>query len=205
MEKTMKRTGCLTLLLLLLASHAGARLGETPSQCARRYGDPLKKLRLSGRSGYEYQYERGNYQVAIRFVRSNKTAFHGYEAGYISYNKKDHSAFDRKTVETILKKNLADQVLYSRLSRDMFWEEVEDVEQEDIDKEWVRVYRDNVFEDGKRIEKTEYADARANLSDDHVLVISSRFPLPRGYSDWEERQEALAEQEQSSKSAPDFF
>jgi len=200
----MKKVILLLLATMFLQS-AVARLGETPDECARRYGAPKERVSLPGKAGYEYRYERGNYEISIRFVRSNKTAFKGYEAGYISYNKKDHSAFDRKTVETILKRNLSDQVLYSRMSRDMFWEEVEDVEQEDIDKEWVRVYRSKDFKDGKRVEKTEYANARANLSDDHVLVITSHFPLPRGYKDWEERQEALAEQDDSRKSRTDFF
>lgn len=201
----MKKTIILFAIPILMVQTCFARLGESPAECARRYGNPVERIRLPNDAGYEYRYERGNYEIAIRFVRTSKTIFQRYSAGYISFAKKDHSAFDRKTVETILNKNLPDQILYSRMSRDMFWEEVEDIEQENIDKEWVRRYRYSEFKEGKQVEETGYAEARANLSDDNVLVITSHFPLPRGYKTWEKRQEALEEMEQSADATRDDF
>lgn len=197
---------CSTIaILLVFAQYAAARLGESPRECARRYGEPVGRVALADGSGYEYHYQRGNYEIAIRFVRTNKTIFQPIEAGYISYAKQDHSALDNKTVETLLDKNLPDQVLYTRMSRDMFWEEVDDIAQEDIEEEWVRRYRYHEFEDGRKVEKIGYAEARANLSEDHVLTITSSFPLPRGYKDHEEREEAEEERLGNSRTVEDFF
>ena len=193
-----------TALSLTICS-TEARLGEKTRQCAKRYGQPVSKKRLKDRPGYEYQYERGNFIINIRFTRSNRTAFHAYEATYLSFRKKDHSELDEKTVEKILQKNCPDQILYSKMSRDMFWEEVEDVKQEGIDKEWRRVYKYDEFAKGKKEEKTGYAGARANLSEDHVLVLTSEFPLPRGYDSWEERMEEQSIRKKESKAVEDFF
>lgn len=201
----MKRFYAIIFLWLVFALTVSARLGESPRECARRYGAPISRRSLKGRDGFECKYERGNFEITIRFVRSKKTVFNPYEAGYLCFQKTDHSEFDRKTVEKILKKNCSDQVLFAKLSRDMYWKEIEDVEQEDIDKEWMRVYRYNEFENGKKVEKEGYAKARANLSEDNVLVLTSHFPLPRGYDDWEERQEEESKQEDDKSTVQDFF
>jgi len=191
--------------LVLTMCNTEARLGETPRECAKRYGDPVSVKRFAGRSGYEYQYERGNFKITIRFVRSNRTAFQAYEAAYLSFHKEDHSEFDKTTVEKILQKNCPDQILYSKMSRDMYWEEVDDIKQEGIDKEWKRVYNAEEFSKGKKIEKTAFAGARANLSEDHVLVLTAGLPLPRGYDSWEERQEEQATRKKESKAVEDYF
>jgi hypothetical protein len=204
MEKVMLAKVATVFFAGLLACAAQARLGEPPAQCARRYGEPLETRKLPN-GGYEYCYERGEYEIVVRFVRSNKTAFQPIEAGYISYARKDGSSFDSKTIETLLENNLPDQILYTRMSRDMFWEEVKRPKQDHIDREWVRLYRDHEFESGRRVEKTEYAEARANLSDDNVLTISSHFPLPNGYKTRAERKEAEEERQSDTGNAEKFF
>lgn len=201
----MKKLLTICIVSAIFTLSAVARLGETPRQCGKRYGNPVSTNPLKGRSGYEARYERGNFEIIVRFVRSKKTTFQLYEAGYIQFNKKDHTEFDSKTVEKLLQKNCPDQILFAKMSRDMYWEEVKDIEQEDIDKEWIRVYKHHEFKRGKKVEKIGYAKARANLSEDNVLVITSHFPLPRGYDDWEERQEKKAVRESESRAVENSF
>ncbi len=188
------------LILVSIALPVSARLGETQQECEKRYGKPIATRQLKRRDGYENLYKRGNYEVRVKFVRSTRTAFQRYEAGYLSFRKIDESEFDDKTIKKLLKKNCRDQVLYAKLSRNIYWEEVKKPGQKNIDREWRRVYKYYDHEFGKNEEKTGFAKARANLSDDNVLVITSHFPLPRGYKNREERakNEDAARQEQNN-------
>ena len=181
----------LLIFAMLLTHPSAARLGETPAQCAQRYGEPLAQRESPEGHGTEYLYERGNYRVIIRYVPSTKTEFQTVEAGYISFATKDESEFDDETVEKILQRNLADQVLYAQLSRDIFWDELRRPADRNVLREWERKYRRDEFERGRRVERVESAGARANLSRDNVLTITSHFPLPPGYRNREERRKAM--------------
>lgn len=183
----------LLIFAFLFASVSFARLGETPAQCAQRYGEPVGRRSIPGGEGEEYLYERGNYRIIIRYVRSTKTEFQTVEAGYISIATRDESEFDSEAVEMLLLRNLADQVRIVRMSRDIFWHEIDRPSDRNVRREWERRYRRYEIEGGRRVEREEYAGARANLSRDNVLTITSHFPLPPGYRDREERRAALAE------------
>jgi hypothetical protein len=106
----MKTQTILTVALLLLTELAAqGRLGETPRQCAQRYGEPL--LDETSNDGRVGEYEKSGVRIHVEFLAEKSLLFvfgRRYRAVLIRYRKVADEAgggLQQEEIDTFLAAN----------------------------------------------------------------------------------------------------
>jgi len=168
----MKRCSWL-LVMLVFADPAWARLGESPKECAKRYGDPVESTSVKGFEAREFM--KSGIRVRVHFAMKKDTLFAYARAAGLAYSRPatasdGNRSLSPREIDTFLKANAQGEE----------WEETDPIRQ--AAESPPGPLRDKLIADAHRFRVWRRpSGATAHyMRRTHELVIRSdqRIPLP---------------------------